>query len=121
MSGSGAGLGRHVAGLMRAGGWREVSVAAAMGHLGTDVCGVGVDGRRWVVRCHPDAALLDPADVRRFADAVRLTRRGEVIVLVAAGFVPAALRQAAQRCGTTLVDLDALDWWAGVQNPFPNT
>ena len=121
MSGSEAELTRHVAGLMRAGGWQQVSVAAAMGHLGTDVYGVGVDGRRWVVRCHPDAALLDPADVRRFADAVRLTRRGDVVVLVAAGFVPAALRRAAQRCGTTLVDRDALDWWASVQTSLPKS
>ncbi|MGX6600599.1 restriction endonuclease [Micromonosporaceae bacterium Da 78-11] len=108
-------LTRYVAGLMKAGGWRRVSIAAAMGHLGTDVLGVGADGRRWVVRCHPDAARLDPSDVRRFADAVRQLRRGDVSVLVAAGIVPIALRQAAQGRGTTLVDRDALAWWAAVQ------
>jgi hypothetical protein len=108
-------LPRQVAGLMRAGGWRQVTVAAGMGHLGTDVLGVGADGRRWVVRCHHEAARLGPADVRRFADTVRELRRGEVVVLVTEQTVSTALRLAAQRCGTRLVDTAGLAWWAGLQ------
>ena len=76
---------------------------------------VAADGRRWVVRCHHDAARLDPADVWRFADAVREFRRGEVTVLVTDQPVSSSVRRAAQRCGTTLVDRAGLTWWAGVQ------
>jgi hypothetical protein len=108
-------LPRQVAGLMRAGGWQQVTVAAAMGRLGTDVMGVSADGRRWVVRCHHGVAGLDPADVRRFVDTVRELRRGEVTVLVTDQPISGVLRQAAQRCGTTLVGRDALRWWAGIQ------
>jgi Restriction endonuclease len=109
-------LPEQVAGLMRAGGWREVTVAAAMGRLGTDVIGVGADGRRWVVRCHHDAGRLDAADVRRFADAVRELRRGEVAVLVTEQPPSTSLLRAALRCGTRLVDRAGLIWWARLQH-----
>ncbi|GIE95331.1 restriction endonuclease [Paractinoplanes rishiriensis] len=108
-------LPQQVAGLMRSGGWRRVTVAAAMGQLGTDVVGVAADGRRWVVRCHHDAVRLGPADVRRFAQTFREFRRGEVAVLVTDQPVSTALRDAALRCRTTLVDRAGLVWWACVQ------
>ncbi|HEV7710428.1 MAG TPA: restriction endonuclease [Asanoa sp.] len=102
----------RVAALLRAAGWRQVTVTAAMGQLGTDVVGVGVDGRRWVTRCHREPARLDPSDVHRFADTVRQLRRGNATMLVTAGTVPSPVRNAALRAGVTLVDFDGLAGWA---------
>jgi hypothetical protein len=62
-------LTERVTALMRAGGWRQVTITAPMGALGTDVLGIGTDGRRWLLRCHGDPARLDRADIHRFADA----------------------------------------------------
>lgn len=98
----------HVAGLMRTNGWRTVSVSAAMGRLGTDVTGVAADGRRWVVRCHRDAAILEPADVLRFAEAVHGMRRADVHALFTTGPITDPVREAARRCRTTLLDRNAL-------------
>ena len=106
---------QYVAGLLRAGGWKRVSVSAPMGPLGTDVSAVGADGRRWLVRCHRDATRLRPADVHRFADTVRLCRRGDVTVLITAGTVPEQVRRAAVASRTTVVDGESLAWWAGLQ------
>ena len=94
----------YVVGLMRHGGWARVSVSAAMGHLGTDVVGVGADGRRWLVRCHRDASRLQPSDVHRFAHAVRQLRRGDIAVLVTAGDVPERIRHAAADRDTPVID-----------------
>ena len=107
----------RVAALMRDGGWRQVTVTAAMGHLGTDVVGMGADGRRWLMRCHRDAARLAPADVHRFADTARNLRRGDVTMLVTAGPVSAPVLHAAVQAGVTLVDGESLAWWSTVQNP----
>ena len=105
----------YVATLLRTGGWKGVTVAAAMGPLGTDVVGVGADGRRWLIRCHRDASRLHPPDVHRFADTVRQLRRGDIAVLITAGEVPEPVRQAAVASNTTVVDGAGLAWWAGTQ------
>ncbi|MCY1143202.1 restriction endonuclease [Actinoplanes sp. Pm04-4] len=105
----------RVAALMRAGGWRQVTVTAAMGHLGTDVVAVGVDGRRWLLRCHHDPARLTPADVHRFADSARRMRRAEVTMLVLGTDSPSPLLEAAAQAGVTLVDAGSLSWWAAQQ------
>ncbi|GAA2630995.1 restriction endonuclease [Paractinoplanes durhamensis] len=109
-------LADRVAALMRSGGWRHVTVTASMGNLGTDVVGVAADGRRWVLRCHRDPARLDPADVHRFADAVRQMRRAEVTMLVIAGTAPGPVLHAAAKAGVTVVDADSLSWWTSLQS-----
>ncbi len=108
-------LAARVAALMRAGGWRQVTVTAALGRLGTDVVGVGADDRRWLIRCHHDSAGLAPSDVHRFADTARYLRRGDVTVLVTDGPVAEPVLDAARRSGVTLVDSESLSWWATVQ------
>jgi hypothetical protein len=100
---------------MRAGGWRQVTVTALMGPLGTDVVGVGVDGRRWLLRCHHDPARLTPADVHRFADSARRMRRAEVTMLVLGTDSPGPLLEAAAQAGVTLVDAGSLSWWSAQQ------
>jgi hypothetical protein len=100
---------------MREGGWRQVTVTASMGHLGTDVTGIAADGRRWVLRCHPDPSGLTPVDVHRFADAVRQMRRGDLSMVVVAGAAPASLVQAATEAGVTVVDAASLSWWENQQ------
>jgi Restriction endonuclease len=115
VTGVGAALTGRVAALMRAGGWQRVTITASMGRLGTDVVGVGADGRRWLLRCHPDPARLDPADVHRFARTARDLRRGEVTMLVLAGSAPPGVLAAATRAGVTVVDADSLAWWTAMQ------
>jgi hypothetical protein len=112
-------LAGHVASLMRTGGWRQVAVTAALGRLGTDVVGVGADGRRWLIRCHHDQAALAPSDVHRFAEAARYLRRGEVTMLVSNQTLAESVLRAAQRCGVTLVGSESLAWWTNVQSGHP--
>lgn len=96
-------LPEQVAALLRASGWRQVEVLAPMGALGTDITGTAPDGRRWVVRCHRDAATLDPADIQRFADAAHQMRRADVHALFTAAPVTAPARAAARHCRTMLL------------------
>ncbi|MET3425537.1 hypothetical protein BJ973_004749 [Actinoplanes tereljensis] len=105
----------RVAELMRAGGWRRVTITAGLGHLGTDVIGVGADGRRWLIRCHHDQTPLAPSDVHRFAETNRYLRRGDLTVLVTDQPLTQPVLQAAARGGVTLVDSGTLSWWATVQ------
>jgi hypothetical protein len=100
---------------MREGGWRQVTVTASMGHLGTDVTGIAADGQRWVLRCHPDPAGLAPVDVHRFADTVRQMRRGDLTMIVVGGSASESLLQAAAQAGVTLVDAASLSWWENLQ------
>jgi hypothetical protein len=93
----------QVAARMLADGWRQVTLSAAMGPLGTDITGVSGDGRRWVVRCHSHG-VLDPADVQRFADAVRQMRRADVHALVTEATLTVRARAAADGCRTVVVD-----------------
>ncbi|GAA0546223.1 hypothetical protein GCM10010172_29850 [Paractinoplanes ferrugineus] len=93
-----------------------MTVTASMGLLGTDVVGVGADGRRWLMRCHHDPSRLEPADVHRFADMVRQARRGEVSMMVVPGTVPDPVLHTAAQAGVTLVDAGSLRWWAALQS-----
>ncbi len=92
-----------------------MTVTASMGHLGTDVTGVAADGRRWVLRCHPDPSSVAALDVHRFADGVREMRRGDLTMIVVGGAAPASLVQAASRAGVTVVDAASLSWWENLQ------
>ncbi len=57
---------RAAARVLRAGGWRRVTVTNALGRLGTDVVGVAADGRRWLMRCPRDpAGPSRPAPISR--------------------------------------------------------
>ncbi|MET0425878.1 MAG: restriction endonuclease [Actinoplanes sp.] len=107
----------RVADLMRAGGWRRVTITAAMGHLGTDVVGVGADGRRWLIRCHDDPGSLQPLDVQRFAETTRKMRRSEVTIMVTGRTAAEPVLLAARQARITMVDSESLDWWAAVQQP----
>ncbi|GIF74643.1 restriction endonuclease [Asanoa siamensis] len=104
-------LAARVATVLRAGGWRRVTVTSTLGHLGTDVVGVARDGRRWLLRCPRDPASLTAADVSRFAEAARYLGRGDVTVLVTSGPVPPPVRAAATQARVTLVDSDDLPAW----------
>ncbi|WP_433294275.1 hypothetical protein ACQP2F_32685 [Actinoplanes sp. CA-030573] len=92
-----------------------MTVTASMGHLGTDVTGIGADGQRWVLRCHLDPAGLAPADVHRFADAVRLMQRGDLIMIVVGGSASEPVLQAAVQASVTIVDAASLSWWENLQ------
>ncbi|GLZ01609.1 restriction endonuclease [Actinoplanes sp. NBRC 103695] len=109
-------LTERVAALMRAGGWQQVTITAVMGHLGTDVTGLGTDGRRWLLRCHSDPDRVTPVDVHRFAGTARQLRRSDVTMIVVDGPARLPLLDAASTAGITFVDAASLSWWTALQS-----
>ncbi len=106
---------RYVARLMRASGYRGVTVSGGSGDMGADVIGRSPCGRRVVVQCKRYAGNLGSPHVQRFAGTARDIHRADVALLVTTGRPTAQAREVALRCRITLVDRPALARWVSTQ------
>lgn len=106
---------QYVARLMRASGYRGVTVAGGAGDMGADVIGRSPCGRRVVVQCKRYRGNLSSPDVQRFAGTARDVHRADVALLVTTGRPTAPAREVARHCRITLVDRPALARWVSTQ------
>jgi restriction system protein len=112
---SGPDFERYVARLMRASGYRWVSVQGGSGDMGADVIGTSPCGRRVVVQCKRYAGNLGSPHVQRFAGTARDIHRADVALLVTTGRPTVQAREVARRCRIMLVDRPALARWVSTQ------
>ncbi len=112
---TGAEFERYVARLMRASGYRGVTVSGGSGDMGADVIGRSPCGRRVVVQCKRYAGNLGSPHVQRFAGTARDIHRADVALLVTTGRPTAQAREVARHCRITLVDRPALARWVSTR------
>ncbi|MFI7487849.1 restriction endonuclease [Micromonospora echinaurantiaca] len=106
---------QFVARLMRASGYRNVTVSGGSGDMGADVIGQSPCGRRVVVQCKRYKGNLGSPHVQRFAGTAREIHRADVALLVTTGRPTAQARDVALRCRIMLVDRPALARWVSTQ------
>lgn len=106
---------QFVARLMRASGYRSVTVSGGSGDMGADVIGQSPCGRRVVVQCKRYKGNLGSPHVQRFAGTARDIHRADVALLVTTGRPTAQAREVALRCRIMLVDRPALAQWVSTQ------
>jgi restriction system protein len=106
---------QFVARLMRASGYRHVTVSGGSGDMGADVVGRSPCGRRVVVQCKRYKGNLGSPHVQRFAGTARDIHRADVALLVTTGRPTAQAREVALRCRIMLVDRPALARWVSTQ------
>ncbi|GAB1645715.1 restriction endonuclease [Krasilnikovia sp. MM14-A1259] len=108
---SGSEFEQFVARLMRASGYRGVTVQGGAGDMGADVVGRSPCGRRVVVQCKRYAGSLGSPHVQRFAGTAREIHGADVALLVTSGSPTGPAREVARRCRIVLVDRPALAQW----------
>lgn len=106
---------QYVARLMRASGYRGVTVSGGAGDMGADVIGRSPCGRRVVVQCKRYTGNLGSPHVQRFAGTARDIHRADVALLVTTGRPTAQAHEVARRCRITLIDRSALARWVSTQ------
>ncbi|WP_328851276.1 restriction endonuclease [Micromonospora globbae] len=106
---------QFVARLMRASGYRNVTVCGGAGDMGADVIGQSPCSRRVVVQCKRYKGNLGSPHVQRFAGTARDIHRADVALLVTTGRPTVQAREVALRCRIMLVDRPALAQWVSTQ------